>query len=521
MKFKILLVLVIFGFVLISYSSDVNAIKCSDTDGGQSFFSIGTVKDTAGGRENSYNDFCGDPDGVYEGYCENDNYNLVYKSCASFGKFVCSNGACIAGTPISYECSEDDGGLNIGLKGSTQYKWTNASGSGSGTRTDICLNSKQLNEAYCRNNRGDTSVINCGEGLTCYDGTCVKYPGAIVTKSCVDSDKGIIKETRGTISFSWSNTSGSGNSNNVDYCSALDEVNEYFCDGNNVGSQKVKCNKGDVCSNGICTSSEKKKVCQDSDGESTLIFGNTYGMGLNEQFTTYYDHCVGIAQVREYVCDDDGIIVRPLDVYCKQGYICSSGVCVLSGLIPSNNFYTCSETDAGKKSLAKGTTFVINPTGNIYKKADDFCVDKFFLNESFCGTSKSVNPEPVLLKSSSMNCRDYGDYYGCKDGECKLLCADRTVAGQCSLNKPSYCKEDFDVSGKISKGTATLISNCQLCGCPSNTPTCLPSGKCGGFASSGGISGKVVFNNPINLAALWLVIIMLLIAALFYFKKNK
>src|SRR3989344_1585181 len=203
MKFKILLILIISSFILISYSSDVNAIKCSDTDGGQSFFSIGTVKDSSGGMENGYNDFCGDPDGVYEGYCENDNYNLVYKSCASFGKFVCRNGACIAGT-------------------------------------------------------------------------CVKYPGAIVTKSCVDSDNGIIKETRGPVSFSWSNTSGSGNSNSVDYCSALDEVNEYFCDGNNVGFQKIKCYKGDVCSNGICTSNEKKKVCQDSDGTNSLIFGNTY-----------------------------------------------------------------------------------------------------------------------------------------------------------------------------------------------------------------------------------------------------
>ncbi len=515
------LIFTLFILILISYIDNANALKCSDSDGGQSFFNSGTVTDSSGGKEFKYNDFCGDPDGVYEGYCVGDSYNTVYKSCSSLGKFVCSNGVCIAGTPIMYECSEDDGGLNIGIKGSTQYKWANASGSGSGTRTDICLNSKQLNEAYCRNNRGDVSVIDCGQGLTCYDGKCVKSTGALTTKTCVDDDKGLIKEVKGTTTLIWNNASGSGNLVSKDFCSNLNEVNEYYCSGNEVAYQKLKCLNGEICSNGVCVSPEKNKLCGDSDGDDKNILGNTYGKAPNDEFITFYDHCIGISQVREYVCDSDGIVVRGVDEYCDPGYSCSYGSCVLSGLVGTGEAFTCLETDYGEKVLTKGKTFVLDGNGKIYSTSEDYCMNALVINESFCGAVKVKNFPEQLLKSSIKDCRDYGKDFRCNDGACKLSCEDGTVAGQCSLNKPSYCKENFDISGKISKGTALLSNNCQICGCPANTPTCLSDGRCGGYAVVGGISGKVVFNNPINLAALWLLIIMLLISALYYFSKKK
>jgi len=76
----------------------------------------------------------------------------------------------------------------------------------------------------------------------------VKQVNTVISISCEDSDAGLVKDIRGTVKAEMSDGSVV---EETDKCIAGLLI-EYYCEGNNLENQNLRCNSEDVCNQGRC-----------------------------------------------------------------------------------------------------------------------------------------------------------------------------------------------------------------------------------------------------------------------------
>lgn len=213
------------------------AATCTDSDGGINYDLKGTAIGISGGQQSSYADSCclgdqcarNDGDTVLETYCEASYIRTTYSKCQN----GCKDGACLSPTAI---CSDSDGGLVYGIKGTTSK--------GSLSYTDYCGVGNNLFENYCdaSGNLQTNYLYVCPD--VCKDGACVKS----TNQSCKDSDGGLYYHIKGSTGI---------NGEYTDYCPTNDVPNtlvEYTCTSKDsrvgVVSNYYICPNG--CKEGTC-----------------------------------------------------------------------------------------------------------------------------------------------------------------------------------------------------------------------------------------------------------------------------
>jgi hypothetical protein len=259
------------------------AAACVDSDGGKDIFTSGSVSE--GGSESR--DMCAGPSSVLERFCTG--------SAALSENLPCPAGyQCDAGRCVSAPCTDSDGGINEDTKGSVT--------SGDKTMSDECANAGSVKEYYCESGNPNSKDINCGAGMGCVNGACVKT-------LCTDSDGGKDPAVKGTAK--------SGSDSQTDSCDG-NSLTEYFCEADQVKSEKGQCPGGTSCSDGKCV----KNVCVDSDnGKDADVKGTTsYGS------TVYTDSCYSDTSVLEYFCANENTIGNdPMN--CGTSRECFDGKC--------------------------------------------------------------------------------------------------------------------------------------------------------------------------------------------------
>jgi hypothetical protein len=155
-------------------STPVKVLNCSDPDGGINYAVASNVTLVlSDGSVSVSPDFCIDSV-LIERYCATINgtpYNVsnVQYSCP----YGCSNGACVNATvtptptPVA-NCTDSDGGLNYGVKGTATKGGTSI--------TDSCYSPAHVYEMYCSGNELASGVYACPSGTTCSDGACIATP---------------------------------------------------------------------------------------------------------------------------------------------------------------------------------------------------------------------------------------------------------------------------------------------------------------------------------------------------------
>ncbi len=136
--------------------------KCKDSDGGKNYYVLGKTYDYIKFfPENPAMDKC-EGSVLSEYYCRQDGYvDNVKFNCPN----GCRNGVCgIETSTTTLPCKDSDGGINIYEKGDCFDK--------SKPRSDSCVNSKNLREYYCKNNKCNQKVITCGSQCLLKEGRC-------------------------------------------------------------------------------------------------------------------------------------------------------------------------------------------------------------------------------------------------------------------------------------------------------------------------------------------------------------
>jgi hypothetical protein len=126
---------------------------CTDSDGGKNYEVLGTA--TAG--DQAMSDHCLTDKLIMEKYC--DASSIKWLNCPG----ICSNGACIAITPV-LTCTDSDSGQNYFVLGSAS--------AGNQTLSDHCSTNSTLTEKYCENGQIKAVSYACPYG--CREGRCVQ-----------------------------------------------------------------------------------------------------------------------------------------------------------------------------------------------------------------------------------------------------------------------------------------------------------------------------------------------------------
>ncbi len=88
------------------------------------------------------------------------------------------------------------------------------------------------------------NTYDCAAGQLCQAGNCVQ-----VNDICTDSDNGLNPNVTGIVTINYTNGTNIAGS---DSCIGSNQVLEYYCSGNNLGTVIINCPMGKVCSNGAC-----------------------------------------------------------------------------------------------------------------------------------------------------------------------------------------------------------------------------------------------------------------------------
>ncbi|MFH1785498.1 MAG: hypothetical protein ABH842_03635 [Candidatus Micrarchaeota archaeon] len=114
-------------------------ISCTDTDGGETYFTFGTVTFSYDGVDTDYDDVCTGPLTLREYYCDEYDVMNSTQSCL----FGCSGGECQS---ISIPtCSDTDGGDMPYTFGTTTYSY----GGSDTDYDDVCISPATVREYYC------------------------------------------------------------------------------------------------------------------------------------------------------------------------------------------------------------------------------------------------------------------------------------------------------------------------------------------------------------------------------------
>ena len=173
----------------------------------------------------AYTDYCIEFQVVKGYYCEGDKLQSISHECpAGYG--------CVAGQCEyqKFECTDSDGGKNLTKDGNvvvvhginTVFK-----------NSDECVDKVILKEYFCNEN-GSASYeeIDCGSGLKCLSGKCVK-------SMCNETDGGLNIYKRGVTTVSGEDYE--------DECLSDYDLQEYYCQGDEVTSDVERCPKGYIC----------------------------------------------------------------------------------------------------------------------------------------------------------------------------------------------------------------------------------------------------------------------------------
>jgi len=181
-----------------SSSSSVQAVSCTDSDGGDRTDVAGTVNT---------------PGGFFRDHCENStdrNSRLIEYTCSATTGMVSRYATCPYGCDQG-ACEPQGGSSCVSI-----------------TNSQTCSASQR---------GGKQCAWNAAIGL------CGESGGSGNTGSCTDSDGGEKYDVRGSIS--------TGNFGGNDYCDNETKLNEYFCANGDMGARSVVCPYG--CSNGRCS----------------------------------------------------------------------------------------------------------------------------------------------------------------------------------------------------------------------------------------------------------------------------
>ncbi len=300
-----------------SSSSSVQAVSCTDSDGGDRVDVAGTVNT---------------PGGFFRDHCENStdlNSRLIEYTCSATGMasryvtcpYGCDQGAC-----------EPQGGGS-------------------------CVRIADQQTCAASQRGGRQCAWNAAIGL------CGDSGGSGNAGSCTDSDGGERYDVRGSLS-----TGGFGGN---DYCDSDTKLNEYFCAANgDMGARSITCPYGcsdgrcvsrsgagssssapvvPQCSNGLddnndglvdmqdasCKSSSQAiegriDRCTDSDGgQNAQVRGEVIGYEAPNVVDRWTDYCgtsgEEAGKLVEYVCQSDNYGKKVL-LSCPQG--CQNGACL-------------------------------------------------------------------------------------------------------------------------------------------------------------------------------------------------
>ena len=360
--------------------------ECIDSDGGQMADVPGT---TAKGAER-YMDECADDGTVKEYYCSSGGTVSSTELACGTGR-MCVDGACAAIT-----CSDSDGGMDIYNRGTVRER--------GGVYTDYCSGTSSVKEYYCSGDTMVQTVANCGEEFYCSDGRCVEY-------TCRDDDGGSDEDEFGTVT--------KGSEEWEDDCYDSDTVKEYYCDGNEVKSERIGCGSGETCSGGECV----RIACTDTDGGNVRNALGTATSGSSSKT----DYCIDLYGLREYFCGASGIDYD--DMLCPDyGELCWNNVCS-----PAE----CDDSDGGQNPSVRGWVQLTTSNGYSHSESDE-CSGRSVL-ERYCSG--------VEIEMRTMGCED--DEV-CETGHCiEATCTDSDGG----LN--------YIVPGTTTKGAESATDECD------------------------------------------------------------
>jgi len=142
-------------------------------------------------------------------------------------------------TPIKtiVNCTDSDGGINYFKKGTAV--------SGTGKKTDLCVNTTSIREYYCKNNNILQIYYGCPSG--CSNGACINQNNTI---TCTDSDGGKNYYIKGTCTSTGATA--------PDIClpdsqnPSVIRLNEKYCGTNGCTNEIYICPIGTSCTDGAC-----------------------------------------------------------------------------------------------------------------------------------------------------------------------------------------------------------------------------------------------------------------------------
>jgi hypothetical protein len=177
--------------------------------------------------------------------------------------------------------------------------------SGDDSWTDSCQQNGSLMEYFCKDTEMGSKYVDCPDGEYCDEGACVAF-------GCTDSDGGKDEDEAGTTEYM--------DESEDDDCFDSRTVLEYYCSGTTIKSEKISCDKGDLCKDGECIEGPK---CMDSDdGKDKFTKGTVTVEGED-----YDDDCYSKSSVLEYFCSGDS--VKTEKIGCGSDHECLNGKCAL------------------------------------------------------------------------------------------------------------------------------------------------------------------------------------------------
>lgn len=357
------------------------APTCTDSDGGNNIFALGTVTATAIGSSTIRGDTCASANSVYEWTCASDGIGGNWLSGGSSvpcgAGNICQDGACVPAPQPTYTCTDWDGedfftagranGTTTYSDGHTSFWWW----------LDQCKDANTLNEARCNaDNSGTSTAIDTPCQFGCQNGACLPAPVA----TCTDSDAGLNFYQKGHVTGGMYQGPGAADHslNADDICTNETTLSENYCytagqaidlkgavssalPGGTPGQKygawaSYNCaNEGKACWDGACgiagtstppaggtstppngTSTPPAQrifTCTDNDlalGDDAMftkssVYGTTTtGDARGTIEWNYTDTCNDPSELYEYKCFDSG--PNAIGIQCPNG--CTDGACV-------------------------------------------------------------------------------------------------------------------------------------------------------------------------------------------------
>jgi len=259
-----------------------NIVSCTDTDGGNDYFTRGEV-DLLGqsGETAKLEDYCkfsldSSVQTLVEYSCNGNNPSSEEYQC----NYKCDDGACMAAALTS--CIDTDGGKDYYTSGITYIK--SSDGSILQQNADECGVAGLLYEYYCEGNDIKLTPYTCQDS-TCIDGACV----AAASATCTDTDNGKDYYTKGTTTMTYPDGSIK---QNTDECGMFGLLYEYVCEEGNIKLTTYKCPNG--CKEGACKSSSSALSVsgQESDNQRKIYYALSPNFAFNNINISFCPDCM-------------------------------------------------------------------------------------------------------------------------------------------------------------------------------------------------------------------------------------